>query len=166
VSRELVAKTRRNLIDANQIPNNPGRIGADGKTYTSAGLPKDPNERKPKGKPLAQEDEPRERGGRKGDAPWDDTTTPLPAVTREPAEPLPPWKADPKSVALSEPVPSAAPTIDEMLGVMAKQVMEVITWTQADGFNDAYRSASANARGLFQAAIIKLAARADQLRKV
>ncbi len=53
VSRELVAKTRRQLVEAGQIPNNPGRIGADGKTYASAGLPKDPNERLPRGKPIA-----------------------------------------------------------------------------------------------------------------
>jgi hypothetical protein len=43
--------------------------------------------------------------------------------------------------------------------------MEVITWTQAEGFTDAYRSAAGNARGLFQTAVFKLAARADQLRK-
>ena len=49
VSRELVAKIRRQLIEGNQIPNHPGRVGADGKLYTSAGLPKDPNERLPQG---------------------------------------------------------------------------------------------------------------------
>jgi hypothetical protein len=169
VSRELVAKTRRNLIDAGKIPNNPGRVGADGKMYSSAGLPKDPGERLPKGRPIAQEDEPRERGGREGGAPpWDDTTARMPAVTKEPpiATPLPPFEAGAsKAVALSEPVPPTAPTIDEMLSLMAKQVMEVIAWTQAEGFNEAYRSASGNARGVFQAAVIKLAARADQLRK-
>ena len=42
VSRELVAKIRRQLIEGNQIPNNPGRVGSDGKLYTSAGLPKRP----------------------------------------------------------------------------------------------------------------------------
>lgn len=165
VSRELVAKTRRSLIEAGQIPNNPGRIGADGKTYSSAGLPKDPNERLPKN-PLPPERAPKESGS----APWDDATSPMPAVSKQPAEPLsavPPWQAaESKAVALSEPVPSAAPTIDEMLSLMAKQVMEVITWTQAEGFTDAYRAASANGRGLFQAAVIKLAARADQLRKL
>lgn len=164
VSRELVAKTRRNLIESKQIPNNPGRIGADGKTYSSAGLPKDPNERQPKGKPaVPPAPEPRGKGREPA---WDDTTTPMPPAGRQGA-PLAPWQvSDPKKVALSEPVPSAAPTIDEMLGVMAKQVMEVINWTQTDGFTDAYRSAGANARGLFQAAVIKLAARADQLRKL
>lgn len=170
VSRELVAKTRRSLIEANQIPNNPGRVGADGKVYSSAGLPKDPNEHLPKGKAIAQQDDPRDRGGRENDAPpWDDSTSPMPAVSRphdHSDSATPPWETeDAKAVALSDPIPSAAPTIDEMLALMGKQVMEVITWTQAEGFNEAYRGASGNARGLFQAAVIKLAARADQLRK-
>jgi hypothetical protein len=52
-----------------------------------------------------------------------------------------------------------------MLHLMAKQVMEVVAWTQAEGFTEAYHTAGANPRGLFQAAVIKLAARADQLRK-
>src|SRR4051794_32619876 len=30
VSRELVAKVRRQLIEGNLIPNNPGRVGSDG----------------------------------------------------------------------------------------------------------------------------------------
>jgi hypothetical protein len=171
VSRELVAKTRKSLIEGNQIPNNPGRIGADGKTYSSAGLPKDPNGHLPKGNPVSQQDDPRDRGGRESDPPpWDDTSSPMPAVSREPMDAgsgLAPWEGgDAKAVALSDPVPSAAPTIDEMLSLMSKQVMEVINWTQADGFTDAYRSAGGNARGLFQAAVIKLAARADQLRKL
>jgi ParB-like chromosome segregation protein Spo0J len=159
VSRELVAKTRRNLIEGKQIPSNPARIGADGKTYSSAGLPKDQGERLPKGKAIAQEDEPRERGRRE----------------REVEAPVPPKgkgvgtfkdAGDAKKAALAEPVEPAAPSIDELLQLMAKQVMEVITWTQADGFSEAYRGASGNARGLFQAAVIKLAARADQLRKM
>ncbi len=58
-----------------------------------------------------------------------------------------------------------AATIDEMLDLMAKQIMQVIAWTQAEGFLDAYRNASPNARGLFHTAAIKLAARADQLRR-
>jgi hypothetical protein len=165
VSRELVAKTRRNLIDGKQIPNNPGRVGADGKMYSSAGLPKDPHERLPKGKPVAQED-PRDRGGREADAPpWDDAVTPMPPVAREKSGATPPWEQEAKKAALAEPVHPATPTIEEMLALMAKQVMEVITWTQADGFTDAYRLASGNARGLFQTAVIRLAARADQLRK-
>jgi ParB-like chromosome segregation protein Spo0J len=152
VSRELVAKTRRNLIEAGQVPNNPGRVGADGKIYSSAGLPKEPHER-----PKKAAEEPR------GKAPWDDTKTPLPTVAHEPAVT---GKPGYKAAALAEPVPSAAPTIDEMLAMMARQIMEMITWTQAEGFVDAYHGASGNAKGLFQAAVIKLAARADQLRKL
>ena len=79
VSRELVAKTRRNLIEAGQVPNTPGRVGADGKVYPSAGLPRDPNEHLPRG-PLSGQDDPRDRGGRESDPPpWDDATDPLPA---------------------------------------------------------------------------------------
>jgi hypothetical protein len=167
VSRELVAKTRRGLIEAGQVPNSPGRVGADGKVYSSAGLPKDPNEHLPKGKPIAQQDDPRDRGGRESDpAPWDDATTPLPAVERQPSA-TPPWEhADAKATALADPVPSSAPTIDEMLALMGKQIMEVIAWTQAEGFVEAYHTASGNSKGLFQAAVIKLAARSDQLRKM
>lgn len=169
VSRELVAKTRRQLIEANQIPNNPGRVGADGKMYTSAGLPKDPNERLPKGKPIAQQEEhPRDRGGREADsAPWDEAPSrPSDRGTPVVAAVSPPWEVpDAKKAALAEPVQPAAPTIEEMLALMARQIMEVINWTQADGFTEAYRSATGNARGLFQTAVFKLAARADQLRK-
>jgi hypothetical protein len=149
VSRELVAKTRRNLVDGGHVPNTPGRIGADGKTYSSAGLPKEPGERRPKPKPEPE--------GRKPAPPWEE---PAPAPAREPV--LAPGKA----AALAEPTPAAAPTIDELLALMAKQIMEMITWTQAEGFVDSYHSASGNAKGLFQAAVIKLAARADQLRKM
>jgi len=43
--------------------------------------------------------------------------------------------------------------------------MEVIAWSQAEGFTEAYPTASGHARGLFQTAVLKLAARSDQLRK-
>jgi hypothetical protein len=164
VSRELVAKTRRHLIEGKQIPNNPGRVGADGKMYTSAGIPKDQGERLPKGKPVAQEPEhPRDKGRREADVPpWEETPKGKGAPVGAGAS----WGVpDAKKIALSEPVPPVAPTIEEMLALMAKQIMEVITWTQADGFTEAYRTASGNARGLFQTAVFKLAARADQLRK-
>ena len=64
VSRELVAKIRRQLIESRQIPNLPGRVGADGKLYTSAGLPKDANERLPKDQAPPPDDEATERGRR------------------------------------------------------------------------------------------------------
>jgi hypothetical protein len=169
VSRELVAKTRKMLIEGQQIPNNPGRLGADGKMYTSAGLPKDPNERLPKGKPVAQQDEPHDRAARDASTPpWDDTASSPPPAKSAPSAPppSPPWDVpDARAVALSDPVSPATPTIDELLALMAKQIMEVIAWTQAEGFTEAYRTARGNARGLFQTAVFKLAARADQLRK-
>ncbi len=169
VSRELVAKIRRQLIEARQIPNLPGRVGADGKLYTSAGLPKDPNERLPKDQPAPPDDESTERGRRgMGTA----TGYPEPKAETLPGR-GPTRTADlgaPFEPGSAWPGPELTPdvsaaTIDEMLDLMAKQIVQVITWTQAEGFLDAYRNASPNARGLFHTAAIKLAARADQLRR-
>lgn len=168
IGRELIGKIRKGLQDAGQIPMSVSRVGSDGKTYTSAGLPRDPNERLPRDRASGGQDDPRDRGAREADpAPWDDTRDPMPPVSKGPGT-VPPWDdpADAKAVALAPPIASAAPTIEEMLGLMTKQVLEVITWSQAEGFADSYRTAGANARGLFQTAAIKLAARADQLRKL
>jgi hypothetical protein len=170
VGRELIAKIRRQLVDSGQVPASNTRIGADGKTYPSAGMPRDPNENLPRGRAIAQQYDPRDRGQAEADVPWDDTITPLPRV-EPPTFPADlsgaPWDdASAKTVALTPLTPSDAPTIDEMLALMTNQIIEVINWTQADGFLDAYRSASANSRGLFQTAALKLAARADQLRKL
>ena len=170
VSRELIAKTRKTLVDAGQVPASTTRVGADGKSYPSAGLPKDPNEHLPQGKAIAQQDDPRDRGGRESDpAPWDDTVSPMPSYESSPYSAdlaSAPWDdASAKAIALAPMVASAAPTIDEMLGLMTNQIMDVISWTKADGFTDAYKTAGANARGLFDTAVIRLAARAGQLRK-
>ena len=170
VSRELIAKTRKTLVDAGQVPASTTRVGADGKTYPSAGLPKDPNEHLPRGKAIAQQDDPRDRGGRESDpAPWDDAVSPMPSYEASPYSAdlsSAPWDdASAKAIALAPMVASAAPTIDEMLGLMTNQIMDVISWTKAEGFTDAYNTAGANARGLFDTAVIRLAARAGQLRK-
>lgn len=170
VGRELVAKIRRQLIEGHQIPAGTTRLGADGKTYPAASLPKDPGERLPQGRinQAETEDDPRARGRRESDsAPWDDTSDPMPPVAKSAAVSVAPWEdgADAKAIAQGPPVAVAAPTIEEMLGLMTRQVMEVVSWTVADGFVESYRTASANSRGLFQTAAIKLAARADQLRK-
>jgi ParB-like chromosome segregation protein Spo0J len=167
VGRELIAKVRRQLVEGGQIPAGSVRIGADGKSYPS--LPKDPNERLPKGRALAQQDDPRDRGGREADG-WDDTTDPMPPVVNEGpprAKAAPPWEEAPdaRTAALAPPIQPSAPTIDEMLNLMTQQIMEVISWTNAEGFAEAYKTAGANTRGLFQTAALKLAARADQLRK-
>ncbi len=166
--RELVARVRKQLVEGGQLPASAVRIGADGKTYPSEGLPRDPNEHLPGGRAIAQQDDPRDRGGRETDA-WDDTRDPLPPVDHSklpPDLPTPPWDdASARAVALAPPVPTAAPTIDEMLNMMTNQIADVITWAQAEGFAEAYRTAGPDARSLFQDAALRLAARADRLRK-
>jgi hypothetical protein len=166
VGRELVAKIRRQLIESKEIPAGATRLGADGKTYPS--LPKSAHEHLPKGKVNQPdpEDEPRGRRSREA-APWDDTTDPMPPLKPSATAGLAPWEdgSDAKAIAQGPPVAVAAPTIEEMLSLMTRQVMEIVSWTQADGFSEGYRTASPNTRGLFQTSIIKLAARAGQLRK-
>jgi ParB-like chromosome segregation protein Spo0J len=171
VSRELVAKIRRQLIESRQIPNLPGRVGSDGKLYTSAGLPKDPHERLPKETRTAPDDsDDAERGRRTmgsatagpSDAPVGRSDRGFPGESgRESAADFGP---EPRAMA-SEPIDPATAPIDELLELMSKQIMQVVTWTQTDGFLDAYHGAGPNARGVFQAAVLKLAARAGDLRK-
>jgi hypothetical protein len=148
VGRELIAKVRRQLVESGQVPGDLGRIGSDGKTY-SAG--REPSAKAPKPKPAPPAEEPRER--------------PAPPPWEEAAPVGPRAEVGDKKVAITPPGSVSVATINEMLEMMARQVMEVVTWTQAEGFTEAYRKASANARGLFQSASIKLAARADQLRR-
>jgi hypothetical protein len=173
VGRELVAKIRRQLVEASQIPHGAIRVGSDGKKYPAA-LPKDPNEKRPRTNAGggADPDDPRGKRGSGKDAPWDDTTDPMPSGDsggkRSRAQTAP-WEAeapDARALAEAPPIRPSAPTIDEMLTVMANRVVELVNWTNADGFVESYKAASANARGLFQSAVIKLAARADQLRKL
>jgi ParB-like chromosome segregation protein Spo0J len=166
VSRELVAKIRRQLIESRQIPNLPGRVGADGKLYTSAGLPRDAQERLPKDQPPPPAEEETERGRRgMGTAAAPVAEPPAGRAPTRTADTGPPFDAGPGPRAIELAADIGAATIDEMLDLMTKQITQVIKWTQADGFLDAYRNASPNARGLFHTAAIKLAARADQLRR-
>lgn len=169
--RDLVGRVRKNLVEAGQLPATAGRVGADGKVYPSAGLPRDPSEHLPRDRASSSQDDPRDRGRREADSMgWDDTVDPLPPITKEGPGgngfPTAPWDdADAKAVALAPPVATAAPTIDEMLALMTNQVNEVIGWIQAEGFGEAYRNAGANARTLFQTSALKLAASVDLLRK-
>jgi ParB-like chromosome segregation protein Spo0J len=175
VSRELVAKIRRQLIESHKIPNLPGRVGADGKLYTSAGLPKDPHEKLPKEPQPDQDEGPAERGRRgmgTAAAPFVETKDQPPSIgkssrTADQGAPLfyPESGPDPKAIAAALSADVGASTIDEMLEFMSKQIMQLVTWTQVEGFLDAYKNATPNARGLFHTAAIKLAARADQLRR-
>jgi ParB-like chromosome segregation protein Spo0J len=169
VSRELVAKIRRQLIEGNQIPNNPGRVGSDGKFYTSAGLPRDPNERLPRDRVEAEEPEDRGERGRRGMgavvAPWEESAPPRAGKSAPPTRGEWPEAAESRTVGPEGPIDVAAPTVEEMLEMMARQIMQMITWTKAEGFLEGYRGASPNARGLFDTAVIRLAARANELRK-
>ena len=171
VSRELVAKIRRQLIEARKIPNLPGRVGADGKLYTSAGLPKDQGERLPKDQQTGADDESTERGKRgmgTATAPAVETKGDAPALGKPPtrtADKGGPIADDPRYIGAALSAEVGAATIDEMLDFMAKQIMQIIAWTNAEGFLEAYKNATPNARGLFHTAAIKVAARADQLRR-
>ncbi len=169
VSREYVGKVRRQLVESGQIPATEGRVGADGKVYPAA-LPRDPNEQRPRTREGASRQDPRDHGGRESDrAPWDDTTDPMPPVDKAPSGSdsgrTAPWEdGDAKAFARSGPVAVATPTIDEMLAMMARQLGEVLDWTDAEGFAAAYASASASARDRFQTAARMVAERAGHLR--
>ena len=173
VSRELVAKIRRQLIEAHKIPNLPGRVGADGKLYTSAGLPKDAGEKLPKEPQASRRRVDRARQARHGHGDRSLGRTPRAKRPRRQAATRTADKtpaADrsatiPATSVMSSRPKSAPSTIDEMLDFMAKQIMQLIAWTNAEGFLDAYKNARPNAAGLFHTAAIKLAARADQLRR-
>jgi ParB-like chromosome segregation protein Spo0J len=164
VSRELVAKIRRQLIEGQQIPNEPGRVGSDGKFYTTAGIPREQPER-PRAKPAEEDETERGRRGMGAAAapPWEETKG---KAKGPPTEEIP-WEGGPipHAVLPEGPIDVSAPSIDELLELMSRQIMQVVNWTQAEGFLDSYRAASPNARGVFHAAVIKLAARADQLRR-
>lgn len=159
VSRELVAKIRRQLEEGSQIPSDTGRVGSDGKTYPPSQPPREPQ---PRGKVIAPDERPMR------DEPTRPSRPPFAAGEEGYKEP-PFTPSAPRELVDARTAPpgdlSSAPSMDEMLAVMTKQIMEVFNWTQAEGFGEAYRLASANARGLFQTAALKLAARADQLRK-
>lgn len=161
VSRDLVGRVRRDLVAAGQVPAGEGRVGADGKVYPAA-LGRDPNELLP-GHEGSARDDPRDRGGRESDpAPWDDTTDPLPPIRDEAA---PPWDTgDASAFAKSDPVDVATPTIDEMLAMMTRQVLEVISWSEAEGFVEAQPTAGRKAREQFQVSVRRLVERAELLK--
>jgi hypothetical protein len=170
VSRELVAKIRRQLIESRQIPNLPGRVGADGKLYTSAGLPKDANERLPKDKAPGRDDDTPESGRRGMGTATLDEPKKSPPVGGKPTgrvaevdDFIPP--PEPASGRSSVSGNAPASTIEEMLELMVRQISQVIAWTQAEGFAEAYAKASPSSRNLFQTAAFNLASRAGQLRR-
>lgn len=167
VGRELIARVRKDLVGAGHIPASVARVGADGKTYPSAGLPRDPNEHLPRDKASGGQDDPRDRGHAEADpAPWDDSRDPMPAGSRSDAGFLPsaPWDdASAKVVALAPPVAVAAPTIDEMLGMMTDDIHRLLGWSDGPEFAEAYQAADRAIRSRFDNAVRQLDQRVDQL---
>ena len=97
--------------------------------------------------------------------PWDDTAAVPANVAAGPGRGAETGPSH-RDAALAEPVEPAESTIDEMLEFMARQVQQVVNWTRADGFDEAYRTAKTNTRALFQAAVFNLGNRANQLLKI
>lgn len=175
IGREMIARVRKELVAAGQLAPSTTRVGADGKTYPSAGLPRDPNEHRPRDKSGGQDD-PRDRGRSEADpAPWDDATDPMPPVKDQGYGggfsgggsgdfPSAPWDdAAAKAVALAPPVAAAAPSIDEMLGIMTDQIHQVIQWADGSDFAEAYQHANYTVRSRFDNAVSLLDARVSQL---
>lgn len=167
IGRELIARVRKDLVAAGQLPAATTRVGADGKTYPSAGLPRDPNERLPRDKTGAGPDDPRDRGRSEADpAPWDDTRDPMPPVQEAPAGGFAaaPWEggsapwddASAKAVALAPPVAAATPSIDETIGLMTGEINNFRTWAESPDFVDAYRTANPGVQQSFERAVRRL----------
>jgi hypothetical protein len=172
VSRDLVARVRHDLVGAGQIHAGEGRVGADGKFYPTSGLGKDPNEVLPgRGdmppeprdrRPSDDDDEDDGRGrSRRGRDEGLAADGPPPGQS----DGFPPGfpGAELRDLSRSGPVPVSTPTIDEMLELMARQVMELVCWIEGDDFSPAYAVAGDQARQRFRVAVRTLAETADRL---
>ncbi|RUL88576.1 ParB/RepB/Spo0J family partition protein [Tautonia sociabilis] len=171
VSRDLVAKVRHDLVGAGQIGPGEGRLGADGKFYPHPGLSRDPNEllpgrdsmpEEPRSRRPSDDDEDADRPPRRGrDDPGADPASAPPDDGFPPGFP----GAELRDLARSGPVSVSTPTIDEMLELMARQVMELVCWIEGDDFPPAYASAGDQPRQRFQVAVRTLAETADRLER-
>lgn len=168
VSRDLVAKVRHDLVGAGQIGPGEGRKGADGKFYPNPGLPRDPNERlpgrgdmppEPRARSSDDEDDAPGRPPRRGRDDRDPAGPPGPDAGYPDAGP----PGDFRDLSRSGPVPVATPTIDEMLELMTRQVMEVVCWVEGDDFSAAFDAAGSQARQRFRVAVCTLADAAGRL---
>ena len=175
IGRELIGRVRKQLVDAGQLPVSAVRVGADGKTYPSAGLPRDPNEHLPRDKGGGGQDDPRDRGRSEADrAPWDDATDPMPPVQDQGfgsggvggagSFASAPWDdTAAKAVALAPPIAVATPSIDEMLNVMTDQIQQLLNWSDSPEFAAAYQEADYGVRSRFDNAVSQLDSRVNQL---
>src|SRR5262249_2285189 len=117
VSRELVLKIRKQLIESRQIPNLPGRVGADGKLYTTAGLPKAANERQPgDNRQGGADDDSSERHRRTMPASAPPGEGAAAEAGRKPgsAAEAPPFSREGRDAAAAIPVEADSSTIEEM----------------------------------------------------
>lgn len=187
VSRDSVAKARKQLADAGQIPSAAMRQGADGKLYP-ASLPRDPNERLPQGPEVVsaddgeRDDRSRSRpfradppGGSNGSArvrgPSQAALGPGPSGDEGAGAP---WEGDDQFASgnPSPPRPGSqgggtqtvvVKNTTEMVGMIADQIREIATWLMDDGFPEAYRTADPSAQKKFQDAVDLLAGQARDL---
>lgn len=164
LNRDLFARVRKELEAAGQIPANSKRVGADGKTYPSAGLPRDPNEHLPRDRAGGGPDDPRDRGRSEADAPWEDANDFMPIAERvaaggsSPSIASAPWDdATAKAVALSPPVAVAESSIQETVRHFTDQICDLIGWVESQDFADSYRTASRGVRSRFEDAGLRLA---------
>lgn len=161
VSRDLISKVRKSLVEGGQIPAGEGRIGSDGKTYPAVGLTRDtrPGPESANREPRSDPDDPRDRGRSESDlAPWEEDD---PASTSATASSR--ARPDFKAQALAEMPNPSTPTIDELLNVMVGQIGEVVAWTRSDGFLDALDHASVGARNSLRLAVNELVMQCEEL---
>lgn len=177
VSRELIAKVRKSLIEAQEIPSATTRMGADGKLYPT-GLAKDERyERKPGTNEAAGEDVASidDTGGSKGArkiTPWDDANDPMPKAPAELGE-----FATASDAALGAagrapeflreiPAPNAATgrnPVEDTLDAITRTVEDLMGWLADQEFADGYKTASRSARDRFQQAVLLLSKTAERL---
>lgn len=176
VSRELIAKVRKILIDAQEIPSATTRMGADGKLYPT-GLAKDErNERKPgmndnAGEDVASIDE---TGGTKGArkvTPWDDANDPMPTgppsigefATASDAA----LGASGRAPEFLREMPTGSTAgrnpVEDTLDAITRTMEDLMSWLTADEFADGYKTASRSARDRFQQAVLLLSKTAERL---
>ena len=157
--RDLIARVRRELVAASEIPDSLDRIGADGKVYQ--GFPKDL-----KAPESNSEDRASTSSETVSTGPAGQGLPPGVGTGRTAGVPIPPWEDAPSDPKPFAPLPTAtgsAPTLDEMLDLMADQLIEIVSWTRAEDFEASYRSAGTASRRRFESTARNLSDRLTEL---
>jgi hypothetical protein len=177
VSREFIAKVRKILIDAQEIPSATTRMGADGKLYP-IGLSKDErNERAPgmgdsAGEDVASIDEVGNgTGGVRRVTPWDDANDPMPespeaafASARDSN-----LGSSGKTPDFLAPVPGGGNgsigrnPVEETLDAVTRTIEDLMNWLTDDDFTAGYKTAAKSGRDRFQQAVLLLSKTAERL---